>query len=277
MSQHCQGRMEQAIRLVLHKTGLYEPVRRLWGKRPDLRLDVDNFGYRVAGAPDGLPIPPARLIRLVQISGEIATFLSGGRLGRASIENALHHNGYHIEQFKRVLDFGCGCGRIMRQWESVSGPRFHGTDLNPELIKWCRAKLGRLADFRTNKLEPPLDYPDSHFDFIYSISVFTHLSEHVQEEWMRELHRVLTANGLLLFTVHGEWRINDLDAEEQARFNSGELVVKYAEVEGSNLCGCYHPQEYVRKHLARDFEVIYYIATGAIDVGQDLYVLRKTG
>ena len=92
---------------------------------------------------------------------------------------------------------------------------------------------------------------------------------------MRELYRVLKDCGVLLLTVHGQWRINDLDSEEQARFNSGTLVVKCTELEGSNVCGCYHPEAYVRKHLTGDYEVIYYLATGAIDVGQDIYILRK--
>jgi SAM-dependent methyltransferase len=267
--------MRQNVKRLLGRIGLYEPAHRIWIKRPDIRLILYNSGYRLAGAPDRLPIPPTQLVKLVQINGEIANYLRGGELGENGINNALLHNGYHIESFERVLDFGCGCGRIMRQWHWVMGPRFYGTDLNPDLIHWCQAKLGKLAEFRTNGLVPPLDYPDGYFDFIYSISVFTHLSEHVQEDWMGELHRVLKKNGLLLITVHGEWRINDLDPEEQSRFNSGQLIVKCDDVEGSNVCGAYHPQTYVRNHLARDFEVLYYIATGAIDVGQDLYILRN--
>ena len=265
----------QHVKKYLSKKGLYEPIYRIWIKRPDIRLALYNSGYKLAGALDGLPIPPIRLIELVQSRGEVAIYLKGGERGIDSINNALLHNGYHVEMFERVLDFGCGCGRIMWWWHGVKGPSFYGTDLNPVLISWCQAKLGKLAEFKTNELLPPMDYPDKFFDFIYSVSVFTHLSWHVQDEWMREFHRVLKDSGLLLITVHGEWRINDLDADEQAKFNSGQLIVKGSELEGSNDCCAYHPQAYVRNHLARDFEVLYYLPTGAIDVGQDLYLLLK--
>jgi len=270
------GSVKQSAKYILKNIGLYEPAHRIWINRPDVRLDLYNFGYRLAGAPDRLPIPPTRLIKLVQINGEIATLLRGGMLDEGSINNALLHNGYNIQQFERILDFGCGCGRILRQWAWVKGPHFYGTDLNPELIHWCQARLDKIADFKINGLVPPLDYPDDYFDFIYSISVFTHLSEQVQMAWMHELSRVLKKNGLLLITVHGLWRINDLTPEEQSRFNSGQLIVKYENLEGSNLCGAYHPESYVRNHLAKDFEVLYFLATGAINVGQDLYLLRKT-
>ncbi len=267
--------MHQNAKRLLMSIGLYEPAHRMWMKRPDVRLAFYNFGYRLAGSSDGMPIPPTRLIKLVQIRGEIAAYLRGGILDEDSINNALLHNGYNIQQFERILDFGCGCGRILRQWKWVKGPHFFGTDFNPDLIHWCQARLGKIAEFKINGVVPPLDYPDDYFDFIYSISVFTHLSEKVQEEWMSELSRVLKKNGLLLITVHGLWRINDLAPEEQTLFNSGQLIVKYENLEGDNLCGAYHPEAYVRNHLAKDFDVLYFLATGAINVGQDLYLLRK--
>jgi SAM-dependent methyltransferase len=259
----------------LRKLGLYEPAHQIWMKRTDIRLTLYNSGYRLAGARDRLPVPPTRLIKLVQINGEIASYLRSGAFGTAGIINALIYNGYNIEKFERILDFGCGCGRIMRQWHGVKGPHFYGTDLNADLIHWCQAKLGTQAEFGSNGMLPPLDYPDKYFDFIYSISVFTHLGEQTQVDWMGELLRVLKENGLLLITVHGEWRISELDLDERSRFNSGELIVKYQDEEGSNLCGAYHPQAYVRNHLAKGFEVLYFLPTGAIDVGQDLYLLRR--
>jgi SAM-dependent methyltransferase len=132
-----------------------------------------------------------------------------------------------------------------------------------------------LAEFKTNQLTPPLKYTDEFFDLIYSISVFTHLSEHVQKEWMRELNRVLKKNGFVLITVHGEWRINDLNCEEKSRFRAGEMVVKCEQYEGSNVCAAYHPEAYIRNKLAQGFEVVDFMPTGAIDVGQDVYLFRK--
>jgi hypothetical protein len=108
-----------------------------------------NFGYRLADPIDRLPLPPTRLIQLVQINGEIAVYLRGRARGKKSICNALLRNGYHFEDFETILDFGCGCGRIMRQWRGMDRPRLYGSELNPELIRWCQVKLGKLAEFET--------------------------------------------------------------------------------------------------------------------------------
>ena len=163
----------------------------------------------------------------------------------------------------------------MRHWKFLKGPKLYGTDYNPELISWCQRQLGKLAEFKTNKLTPPLDYANEQFDLIYSISVFTHLTEDLQYAWLNELGRVLKHSGLILITLHGESRLHQLETEEQQRFRAGELIVKQQFAAGSNLCGAYHPEQYVRHHLAQGFEVMDFVPVGVRDADQDIYLLRK--
>ena len=59
-----------------------------------------------------------------------------------------------------------------------------------------------------------LPFPNKHFDVVYSISVFTHLDEHMQDQWLSELRRVLKMDGVLLFTVHGSLAAQELDHKE---------------------------------------------------------------
>jgi len=127
--------LKQYLKHLLRWVGLYKPVHRVWLRHSDIRLDLYNFGYQLAGAPDGLRIPPTRLIKLVQSSGELEVYLKNGVFGKDSICNILLLCGYHIEDFDRIRDFGCGCGRIMRYWKVLRGPCLFGTDLNPELIQ----------------------------------------------------------------------------------------------------------------------------------------------
>jgi SAM-dependent methyltransferase len=265
---------EQAKK-VLKAIGLYEPVRRIWLRRPNLRVTCWNAGYRLAGAGDKLPIPPTRLIRLAAASREVSWFLHSGNLGQESIRFALRRNGLEIEGFKEILDFGCGCGRIMRHWRNLVGPCLFGTDYNPDLVHWCQTHLDGHADFQTNDLTPPLDYPDEKFDLIYAISVFTHLTEDLQHRWMNELGRVLKPGGVLLITLHGESRLHELDRGERELFRSGHMVVRHEDAVGTNACGSYHPESYVRNALAGALEVIDFIAAGARDANQDIFLLRK--
>ena len=234
-----------------------------------------NLGYRLGRAGDGLPIPPARLIFLVTISYEISWFLHSGRICHNCICDALRSNRIEPDSFESILDFGCGCGRVLRHWKLPQRTRIHGTDYNPALISWCSRHLGRLAEFQTNTPVPPLEYETAKFDFIYAISVFTHLPEDLQYAWIRELARVLRPAGLLLLTLHGRSRSLELEAEEQRRFKEGQLVIKAHCVAGSNEFGAYHPAQYVRDHLARGFELIDFVPAGSRDANQDIYLLRK--
>jgi Methyltransferase domain. len=80
--------------------------------------------------------------------------------------------------------------------------KVYGTDYNRKLIDWCRQCLP-FAEFETNELSPPLAYRDAQFDFIYAFSVFTHLTESLQQGWLAELSRVLKPGGHLFLTTQG--------------------------------------------------------------------------
>lgn len=227
-----------------------------------------------AGA-DGVPLPPPHLIMQVAGTPDVATFLDGGRLAVQSISGTLARNGKAFGDCQDVLDFGCGCGRVIRHWRPATGQTVTGTDYNRDLIAWCRAHLP-LARFDVNRLSPPLEYADGRFDFIYALSVFTHWPGPLQGEWIREFARVLRPGGRLLLTVHGRHYLPMLSPAERADFEAGRLVMRYSEVPGTNLCAAFHPEPYVRAELAAGFEVLDVIPEGAAgNPRQDVYLLRK--
>jgi 2-polyprenyl-3-methyl-5-hydroxy-6-metoxy-1,4-benzoquinol methylase len=255
---------------------LYRPARFLYTRRPDVRMKLWNAGYRLAGAYDHLPIPPTRLIELVTASPEIGWFLQSGRMAADSMKYALRRNKLYLEDFKAILDFGCGCGRVIRWLSSLNGPRIYGVDYNQDLIKWCQRHLGNYGEFQTNYLLPPVDFPENKFDLIYALSVLTHLTEEYQRSWMNEFARLLSPGGILILTLHGKSRINILDQADQLRFLAGELVVTREKMAGTNECAAYHPEAYVHKSLSHGFEILDFIEIGARDSCQDIYLLRKT-
>jgi SAM-dependent methyltransferase len=64
-------------------------------------------------------------------------------------------------------------------------------------------------------VRPPLPYGADAFDAIISISVFTHLNEKSQLEFLAELHRICRPGGRLFLTVHGA-RALERAVQEQA-------------------------------------------------------------
>ena len=227
-------------------------------------------------ASDGLPYPPPRLCFIVSGNYDPGYFFSSGANGAKSIRCILERNGKQISDFQNILDFGCGCGRIIRHWNGIQGIKISGTDINSLLIKWARKKL-KFAHFRTNSLFSRLTYPDEAFDFIYAISVFTHLKEELQLWWMNELTRILRPGGFLLITVKGEDKRSKLDSADVERFDSGKLIVVEAESSGSNYCAAYHPDSYVRNVLSGNLTVMEHERSGSKDTGQDFYLFRKMG
>jgi SAM-dependent methyltransferase len=220
---------------------------------------------------DGLPVPPPHLIYLIGGTTNPNAYLHGGmRVGRA-IRDMLSRNGVDITALRAVLDFGCGCGRVVRQWKDLTRTRIHGTDYNRQLVRWCRRHL-RFATFGVNRLAPPLDYPDGAFDFVYAFSVFTHLTEPLQFAWMKELHRVLAPGGYLLISVHGESYLPKLGEADQQKFRAGEMLMFADYAAGTNRAAAFHPERYVRERLAQGFDTID-MMPGAVD--QDFYLFKK--
>ena len=133
----------------------------------------------------------------------------------------------HIElDGVKILDWGCGPGRVIRHLHKFTGPEceFYGTDYNADTIAWCAENLPGIH-FNQNKLEARLPYENQYFDIIYGISVFTHLSEKMHFAWFNELFRVMKPGGIFLFTTQGENFREKLTGSELVEFDEGKLVV----------------------------------------------------
>jgi SAM-dependent methyltransferase len=218
---------------------------------------------------EGPPLPPRRLMVRVAGTADADWFL---RSGRASYDAILAH--VPLDDLGSVLDFGCGCGRVTRYWHDFGGS-MAGSDLSAEAVDWCRANLP-FARFEVNGLAPPLAFENESFDLVYALSVFTHLTAELQLSWRDELRRALRPGGLLLLTTHGRSYLPRLDDGERARFERGELVVRWGDVAGTNLCSAYHPERYLRGTFADGFAFLELEAEGARgNPTQDLVLLRK--
>lgn len=254
------------VRLARPAVRLYELVL---AARSDLK------GRRSVG-PDGLPLPPARLrTQIGPLHADADFFLESGRHNVALIRELLDEQGTSVDGVGALLDWGCGCGRVLRHWQGLERTRVFGCDIDPRMVAWCNEHLP-FADARVNELSPPLPYDDGTFGLAYAFSVMTHLSQELQDAWMRELTRVLRPGGLVLISTLGEYYAsrNRLKPEERASFDAGNLVVLYERSAGTSLCSAYHPAEYVRRDLARDLEHIAF-RPAADDGKHDIHLLRK--
>lgn len=224
----------------------------------------------------GVPLPPALLrAQAGPKHADAAYFLQSGEHHAELIRELLREQGSSVEDVGALLDWGCGCGRILRHWAGLEATRVCGCDINPKMVEWCNEHLP-FADASVNDLFPPLPYADSTFDLVYAFSVMTHLSEELQHAWMDECNRVLKPGGYLLFSTLGEYFVsrNRLTPEERRSFAGGNLVVLYETSAGTSLCSAYHPPEYVGRELAGVFDAVTFRAT-ADDGRHDIHLFRK--
>jgi SAM-dependent methyltransferase len=257
----------------LDKVRLARPGTRLYELALATRSEVLRKG---ASAADGLPLPPARLrAQAGPRHADAAFFLHSGRRHAELIRKLMQDNGSALQELDSILDFGCGCGRVMRHWAALPRTRVYGCDVNPNMVDWCRANLP-FADAVVNDATPPLLHESASFDLVYAFSVFTHLTEEAQRAWIGECFRVLKRDGYLLISTLGEHYLSlgRLTASESTSFLNGELIVLYEHSSGTSLCSAYHPPEYVRSKLADDFELVSFLPA-ADDGRHDLHLFRK--
>jgi SAM-dependent methyltransferase len=222
----------------------------------------------------GLPLPPPRMITAVAGVPDVRWYMASGYLASQDIRAALTAVGASIEDFDKILDFGCGSGRVIRYWRGT-GPGVCGTDYNSVLINWNREHLP--FTFGINDLDPPLAYRDGAFDFVYALSVFTHFDEQRQFAWRDELARVLRPGGYLLLTTHGTRFLGKLTSKEKREaFAAGRFVHTGDDV-GSNTFAAFHPEPYVRTTLATaNLSVAGFFPWGSAGQGgQDIWLFRK--
>jgi len=224
---------------------------------------------------DGLPVPPAQLrVRIGPSFGDLDTFLQSGKRHAQLVRSLLEEHESAPEAYAPVLDFGCGCGRVTRHWRGLDLD-LHGCDVNRRMIDWCRQNL-RFGRFDVNQLEPPLPYGDGSMGLAYAFSVFTHLPEQLQLNWIQEFGRILRPGGYLLFSTLGEYYagLDRLTEDEQQLFDDGRLVVLFEDHAGESFCSAYHPRAYVERTLSDGFTYVGY-RKGDDDEQHDMHLFRK--
>ena len=200
-----------------------------------------------------------------------------------SIETAqwvVDHVSKHIElKDKKLLDWGCGPGRVIRHLPMVvgNGCEYYGTDYNAKSIDWCSKNIANVH-FNTNSLESKLPYTDNFFDVIYGISIFTHLSEQLHHDWYNELFRVLKPEGIMFLTTHGDIFKVKLTDNEIEKYNQGKLIVRGKVKEGHRTFSAFQPNGFMET-LFQNAEILEHI-TPTPEKGkglpQDIWIIKKT-
>jgi SAM-dependent methyltransferase len=146
------------------------------------------------------PVPPKPL--WLHYGATADEYLALGEAHVSTMISIANTSGFALREGNRVLDFGCGAGRMIRWLHKFAGRcEIWGVDINARCIKWCQQNLSPPFKFATITTAPHLPFEDGYFDFIYCASVFTHIDD-LADAWLLELKRVTVPGGRIFITVH---------------------------------------------------------------------------
>lgn len=268
--------IREAIAAGVVSSGL-EHYRR-WGRR-ERRQGASSTVIQAAYQPLSAIAPDALRLRVTG-SADLTSFEEAGRLICDDVLDAMAMYQIDLSKDSRVLDFGCGCGRVLRHFApQCSTTQIDGADIDAEAIAWCQANFPAFVAFHQNTEWPPLPFEDARFDLIYSISVFTHLPEAMQLAWLAELSRIAKPDAWILLSVHASALMpaDDPGAAEQME------TLGFAYLRGETTDGlpdfyrtAYHANSYIHREWGKLLKIEAVLRKG-VNNHQDLVVARAIG
>jgi SAM-dependent methyltransferase len=174
----------------------------------------------------------------------------------------------------RVLDFGCGAGRVLRHLlDEAQEAEIWGCDRDEPSIDWLNRHMSPPLQAVAVQEEPKLPFPDAHFDLVWALSVFTHITAN-WSGWLLEVHRVLAPGGALVTTFLGAPMLKDETGEDWdvERIGMNVRLPGRPLDDGGPLV--FHSRWWVEAHWGRAFEVVRFQERSE-GHGHDWALLRK--
>lgn len=222
---------------------------------------------------DSLPVPPAELAGYIlgqePSDDAIALYRAEGAEIREGIVRLVGRESF---DGMRTLDFGCGSGRVLRQFAPhADRMELHGCEIDERCVDWVRENLRGVRVIQNGE-RPPLPYADAHFDLIWSTAVFPHLTD-TWSAWLLEMRRILKPDGLLLATLMGPSHAPTIAGEPGHPDRIGMTVLGFGRPWHAGGPMILHSEWWVRAHWGRAFDVLAHEEAGIR--GQDAVLMRR--
>jgi SAM-dependent methyltransferase len=167
-------------------------------------------------------------------TGNGAHYYKVGLAAIRSIEEAI--DAAQLGSVNRILDLPCGHGRVLRFLvRRFPHAEITASDLDRKGVDFCARVFGAEAVYS----EPNLDQfaLAAHFDLIWCGSLVTHLNDRGIRGLLTFFAHHLQADGLLIFTTHGERVIQRMRNQEFDYGIAHESIVTIIEAYRKEGCG----------------------------------------
>jgi SAM-dependent methyltransferase len=218
---------------------------------------------RAVADPSPPPLPPR----------EVAAYVNGGiadedwargfdGMGRHLKDDLLRVLPGGLPMGGRVLDFGCGSGRLLRHFlAEAEATEIHGCDIDAPSIAWVQRHLCPPCHAVRCGARPPLPYPDHFFDLVLAVAVFSQLADG-WEAWILELRRVLRPGGIFVASLMGPWNAQVIAGRPVDDAEIGMSVHGFGRPWSAGGPMILHSEWWLRAHYGRAFDVLAFVPRG---------------
>lgn len=114
--------------------------------------------------------------------------------------------GDYAKDGDKILDFGCGNGRLLELFSNKNIDYF-GVDISQKLIDSAKNKYAgnNITFSKINPSQSSLAFTDNFFNSVYSIAVFHHFPKEHAEKMAQELFRIIKPDGYVIITIWYLW------------------------------------------------------------------------
>ncbi len=229
--------LRQVVQRALFSPANQTPAERVY--------HFDESRHTAGSTHDGLPIPPPEMRFHYALESD-ERFIEDGASAAKSIRAVMSEHGVDVDAASRILDWGCASGRVLRHFKGIAerGEAW-GCDQSEPHIQWCRKHLAPPFRFVSTSEYPHLPFEDNYFDFLYGVSVFTHI-DIAPDMWLLELRRILKPGAYACFTVHTHGTLDHFQKTEWPDWLPSDFDIESAKAH--DLC-VVASDEWKSKHL----------------------------
>lgn len=258
------------------------PWRVMDGGARNEKLVWDRPGEAIALPGETLPYPPAQL--RMGYADDVQVFRDAGVQTAGMLKRLLAREKVELGAGTRAMEWGVASARVLRHFipEAGAGCELWGVDQDSPHLAWARQFLSPPLRFVTCTGYPHLPFADRSFDFVFGISVFTHLI-HLVDMWLAEFRRILVPGGLAIFTIHDEETVKYyIDHNALAQCYHGDDIASgishdvtvYRSRDQWSHVFTYFKADYIRSEWGKYFEVV--SLEPRAEMYQTAVVLRNT-
>jgi glycosyltransferase involved in cell wall biosynthesis/SAM-dependent methyltransferase len=214
-------------------------------------------------------------------------YRQGGLNVIVKIEESLNAAGRRWEEIGTWLDFGCGYGRVLRNLVARVPPaRVYAADVTREAVDFCASEFG-IRPVHLDREPAAVELPE--VDFLYAISIVTHLTAQDARATLDVLGKTLKPGGIGLFTTHGRRSLERIEryGEQYGPLRSelaervqdhGVAFVPYPFALQDDYGMTWHSEAYVRQTMTElhgeTLELLLFQPHG-LDDHQDVFAFRR--